>query len=61
MLTSRFARLARLASLAAIATLLAACSPAVGSEEWCNDLKQKPQGEWTANDAADFAKHCLLR
>ncbi len=53
--------LARLVGLAAVAVLIAACSPAVGSEEWCNDMKQKPQGEWSVNQAADFAKHCLLR
>jgi hypothetical protein len=41
-------------------TLLAACSPAVGSKEWCEDLKAKPKGEWTANEAGDFAKHCVL-
>lgn len=39
---------------------LAACSPEVGSEEWCEDLKGKPKGDWTANEAADFAKHCIL-
>lgn len=38
----------------------AACSPEVGSEEWCEDMKNKPKGDWTANEAADFAKHCLL-
>jgi hypothetical protein len=39
---------------------LAACSPAVGSKEWCDDMKQKPKGDWSANEAADFAKHCVL-
>jgi hypothetical protein len=39
---------------------LAACSPEVGSDEWCGDLKEKPKGEWTANEAGDFAKHCVL-
>jgi len=39
---------------------LAACSPEVGSEAWCQDLKEKPKGDWTANEAADFAKHCIL-
>ena len=53
--------LARFVGLAAVAALVAACSPAVGSEEWCNDLKQQPQGEWSVNEAADYAKHCLLR
>ena len=39
---------------------LVACSAEVGSTEWCQDLKQKPKGEWTANEAGDFARHCLF-
>ncbi len=48
------------AAAIAVLVLLAACSPEVGSKEWCADLKQKPKGEWTANEAADYAKHCLF-
>ena len=43
-----------------LAGAVSACSPKVGSEEWCNDLKEKPKGDWTANEATDFAKHCLM-
>ncbi|WP_114766846.1 DUF3012 domain-containing protein [Vibrio rhodolitus] len=32
----------------------------VGSEEWCEDMKQKAKGDWTANEATDFAKHCIF-
>ena len=39
---------------------ISACSPEVGSKEWCEDMKEKDKGTWTANDAADFAKHCIL-
>jgi hypothetical protein len=39
---------------------LSACSPEVGSKEWCADMKEKPKGDWSANEAADFAKHCVL-
>ena len=39
---------------------LAACSPEVGSKEWCEDLKAKDKGQWTATEAKDFAKHCIL-
>ena len=49
-----------LAALAALATL-SACSPEVGSEEWCKDMKEKPKGDWTANEAAEYAKSCLLK
>lgn len=41
--------------------LLAACSAEVGSEDWCKDLEQKPKGDWTANEAGDYAKHCLFK
>ena len=49
-----------------IATLLFAftlsgCAPEVGSKDWCEQLKEKPKGDWSANEAADFAKHCLLK
>jgi len=40
--------------------LLTGCSAEVGSEQWCADLKEKPKGDWTANEAGDFAKHCLF-
>lgn len=50
----------RLAILAGLAVLLGACSPEVGSEDWCQDMKQKAKGDWTVNEAADFAKHCIL-
>ncbi|WP_404817661.1 DUF3012 domain-containing protein [Vibrio panuliri] len=33
----------------------------VGSEAWCDDMKQKAKGDWTANEAADFAKHCIFK
>ncbi len=50
----------RLAVLAGLVALLGACAPEVGSEAWCSDMKQKAKGDWTTNEAADFAKHCLL-
>ncbi len=51
----------RLTPFVAIVVLLAACSPEVGSKEWCEDLKKKPKGDWTANEAADFAKNCIFQ
>jgi hypothetical protein len=39
---------------------LQGCSPEVGSKEWCVELKEKPKGEWTANEVKDFAKSCIL-
>lgn len=40
--------------------LLAACEPEVGSPEWCEEMKDKPTGDWTVNEAGAFTKHCLL-
>jgi len=40
---------------------ITACSPEVGSEKWCNNMKETPKGEWSMNDAGDFTKHCLLK
>jgi hypothetical protein len=37
-----------------------ACAP-VGSEAWCEKMKNKPKGDWTANEAGDYALHCVLR
>lgn len=44
----------------AFAAMASACSPEVGSKEWCEDLKAKPKGDWSANEAMDFTKHCIL-
>lgn len=49
-----------LAAAAGLLLALSACSPEVGSKEWCEDMKEKPKGDWSANEAADFAKHCVL-
>ncbi len=45
---------------ALIGATLMACSPEVGSKEWCEDMKQKDKGQWTANDATAFAKNCVF-
>lgn len=39
---------------------MSACAPEVGSEKWCTNMKEKPKGEWSANEAKDYTKHCLL-
>ncbi len=42
-------------------TLLAGCAPKVGSEKWCANLKAKPKGEWTLDEAGNYAKYCIIR
>ena len=43
-----------------VISAIAACSPAVGSKEWCENLKEKDKSQWTGQEAADFAKNCIL-
>lgn len=57
---SVFKKVTTLSLLASVVFLISACAPEVGSEKWCANMKEKPKGEWTANEAGDFAKHCLL-
>ncbi len=39
---------------------ITACAPEVGSTKWCEAMKEKPKGDWTATEAKDFTKHCLF-
>jgi Protein of unknown function (DUF3012) len=48
------------ACLLVMMVFLGACAPEVGSTDWCENMKEKPKGDWTATEAGDFAKHCLL-
>ena len=41
--------------------LFSGCSPEIGSKDWCADMKKKPKRDWTANEAADYTKHCIFR
>jgi uncharacterized protein YfaS (alpha-2-macroglobulin family) len=43
-----------------VALLLPACAE-VGSERWCENIKEKPKGDLTASEAKDYAKHCLMK
>ena len=39
---------------------LSGCAPEVGSPRWCEDMAEKPKGDWTANEALAYAEHCLI-
>jgi hypothetical protein len=41
-------------------TSLLGCSPEVGSTRWCELMQDKPRGDWTANEALDYGRHCLF-
>jgi hypothetical protein len=47
-----------LLSAAILLALVSGCAP-VGSERWCEKMRDTPRGELSVNDARDFAKHCL--
>ncbi|WP_025900006.1 DUF3012 domain-containing protein [Sneathiella glossodoripedis] len=47
-------------SVVMLSFAVSACSPEVGSKEWCEDIKEKGAENVTAKEAADFAKHCVL-
>ena len=53
-------RLRVVSVFAVLALFTVGCAPEIGSEKWCANMKAKLKGEWTANEAADFARHCLL-
>jgi hypothetical protein len=44
----------------ALLTLFAGCAAEVGSARWCAAMRDKPRGDWTANEALEFARHCLF-
>lgn len=53
--------LATLALVTLLSQSLMACAPEIGSDRWCAKLKEKPKGDWSMNEVADYAKHCLIK
>jgi hypothetical protein len=41
--------------------LLSACEPEVGSDAWCKKMADTPKGDWSMNDASEFAANCVLK
>ena len=60
-MSNRTSRIVTVVCSIAFALGVLACSPKVGSEAWCEKMKETPKGDWSANDAADFAKHCVFK
>jgi hypothetical protein len=52
--------LTRLILILSALVLFSACAPEPGSDAWCEDLNEKDKGEWTANEAAEYAKSCVF-
>jgi len=45
--------------LLATSLLLTSCAK-VGSDAWCENLEEKPKGDWTVNEAGDYTRYCLM-
>jgi hypothetical protein len=55
------AKIVYLASSVAMVLSLSACAPEVGSDKWCANMKEKPKGDWSANEASSYAQHCIFK
>ncbi|MEX2524079.1 MAG: DUF3012 domain-containing protein [Gammaproteobacteria bacterium] len=53
-------KLFRFAASVVFVLNLGACAPEVGSREWCEQMDNKPKGEWTANEATEYTKSCVF-
>lgn len=40
---------------------ITACTPEVGSPEWCEMMEKKDKGDWTLSEGKDYAKHCIFK
>jgi len=41
--------------------LLAGCTPKVGSEDWCANLREKRTDDWTLKETQDYATNCIIK
>lgn len=46
---------------ATLMLLFTGCSPEIGSDEWCVMMKEKPSGDWTQTETAEYAKNCIIK
>ena len=52
--------LTRLSGMTFALLLLAACAPEPGSKAWCERMDEKPKGDWSTNEATEYASSCLF-
>ncbi len=50
-----------IALILSFATILSACAPEVGSQKWCENMDEKEKGDWSTNEATEYAKSCIFR
>jgi hypothetical protein len=55
-----FKKLMKIVAVVGCVAFVSACAPEVGSKDWCDDLEEKPKGDWSSNEAVDYTKHCLI-
>jgi hypothetical protein len=58
--SERMRGLGRAMLLLGVAVWLSACAPEIGSPRWCEAMREKARGDWTANEALEFARSCVL-
>ncbi|MBQ0796682.1 MULTISPECIES: DUF3012 domain-containing protein [Zhongshania] len=51
----------KLLVLLSLAYLVSACAPEVGSDAWCAGMDKKAKGDWSGNEATDYAKNCVFK
>ena len=56
-----FVRMVKLLLVITLVHLVSACTPKVGSPEWCTSIEEKPKGDLTLNEAQDYARHCVFK
>ncbi|NVD08453.1 DUF3012 domain-containing protein [Vibrio sp. JPW-9-11-11] len=49
----------RLLAIGAI-FLFSGCQQEVGTQAWCDTMATTNKGQWSAQNAVDYTKHCIL-
>jgi hypothetical protein len=58
-LARRLRALPGIVGACAVISLATACSPKVGSEDWCLEMRDKPKNEWLAEEVKAYFVHCI--
>ncbi len=54
-------KLVKFSVLLGLVAILSACSPEVGSDKWCANIKATATGDRTLEEVKDYSKHCLFK
>ena len=50
----------RIILLCVLLGFITGCASQVGSKVWCERMENKSKGDWSVNEARDYARHCLF-